>query len=355
MNGLNHMSAEAAMANSGRSRSKDFDDVTHPFNIWWQKHGQFMMSGGGRKQFIWACRGWIAREQLAEGVEVTGETEPEPISGEASPLCEHCGLPESKHEEWHDRSCCPGTHNLFKPAGGASTGEQPPSQMSNAEAELLGQRTETFYGSEKGDKLFPRHDPRCDVYIQKCCSCGLNPKSDGNVEPFGAFTECKHQHPRYMCKVPECASRPVSGTGSLPKEIQLAKGWLQRQLENVERDYVSWPDWMKAAVSGAEESAGRLTDIRDRYERSMSETAFTDAICAAYDLGKANAAAPSLTSRLPTVGELYTIACAHRGRVAEKKIAENRAYELTNWDMELVLGIHDWLKAQFFSSQEAGQ
>lgn len=36
-----------------------------------------------------------------------------------------------------------------------------------------------------------------------------------------------------------------------------------------------------------------LTAIRERYESSMSETAFTDAICAAYDLGRLNAAATS--------------------------------------------------------------
>lgn len=57
-----------------QTRFAEFDDADHPFNQWWQKHGQYMMSGGGRKQFIWACRGWIAREQLAEGVEVTGDS-----------------------------------------------------------------------------------------------------------------------------------------------------------------------------------------------------------------------------------------------------------------------------------------
>jgi len=59
---------------SREPRFDEFDDETHPANIWWKKHGQFMMSGGGRREFIWACRGWIAREQLACGVEVTGES-----------------------------------------------------------------------------------------------------------------------------------------------------------------------------------------------------------------------------------------------------------------------------------------
>ena len=33
-----------------------------------------MLSGGGRREFIWACRGWIAREQYGEGEKVTGES-----------------------------------------------------------------------------------------------------------------------------------------------------------------------------------------------------------------------------------------------------------------------------------------
>lgn len=56
------------------TRFLEFDDTDHPANKWWQEHGQYMMSGGGRNQFIWACRGWIAREQLYEGVPVTGDS-----------------------------------------------------------------------------------------------------------------------------------------------------------------------------------------------------------------------------------------------------------------------------------------
>jgi hypothetical protein len=56
------------------TRFNDFDDETHPFRQWWTKHGQYMLSGGGRRESIWAARGWIAREQLASGVEVTGES-----------------------------------------------------------------------------------------------------------------------------------------------------------------------------------------------------------------------------------------------------------------------------------------
>jgi hypothetical protein len=80
------------------SRFHDFDDAAHPANIWWRKHGEYMLSGGGRREFIWACRGWIAREQLAEGVEVTGESlhesRPENVALLASEVpqveCMHC-------------------------------------------------------------------------------------------------------------------------------------------------------------------------------------------------------------------------------------------------------------------------
>jgi hypothetical protein len=47
------------------TRFNDFDDADHPFRKWWEEHGQFMMSGGGRRQSIWAARGWIAHEQFA--------------------------------------------------------------------------------------------------------------------------------------------------------------------------------------------------------------------------------------------------------------------------------------------------
>jgi len=57
-----------------RTRFRDFDNPQHPFQKWWKAHGQFMMAGGGRAQMIWACRGWIAREQMTDGVEVTGES-----------------------------------------------------------------------------------------------------------------------------------------------------------------------------------------------------------------------------------------------------------------------------------------
>jgi hypothetical protein len=71
------------------TRFAEFDDADHPCHKWWEEHGQYMMSGGGRREFIWACRGWIAREQLAEGVEVTGETE-----AASSPLETPAAVPE---------------------------------------------------------------------------------------------------------------------------------------------------------------------------------------------------------------------------------------------------------------------
>jgi hypothetical protein len=63
-----------AMSEPLITRFTDFDDTDHPFRKWWETHGQFMLSGGGRRESIWAARGWIAREQLAQGVEVTGES-----------------------------------------------------------------------------------------------------------------------------------------------------------------------------------------------------------------------------------------------------------------------------------------
>ena len=56
------------------TRFDEFDDESHPANKWWKEHGQYMRAGGGRNEFIWACRGWIAREQMACGVEITGDS-----------------------------------------------------------------------------------------------------------------------------------------------------------------------------------------------------------------------------------------------------------------------------------------
>jgi hypothetical protein len=68
----------AEPSQSGESRFNDFDDADHPFRKWWEEHGQFMLSGGGRRESIWAARDWIAREQLGFDKEVTGES----LSGE---------------------------------------------------------------------------------------------------------------------------------------------------------------------------------------------------------------------------------------------------------------------------------
>lgn len=67
-----------------QTRFQDFHDPRHPANIWWQKHGKYMMSGGGARHWLWACRGWIACEQLAAGVEVSGDSLHE--SGRNSPV-----------------------------------------------------------------------------------------------------------------------------------------------------------------------------------------------------------------------------------------------------------------------------
>lgn len=63
-----------ATDNAAETRFDDFDLRKHPFNKWWKKHGQYMMSGGGRREMIWAARGWIAREQMLHGVKVTGDS-----------------------------------------------------------------------------------------------------------------------------------------------------------------------------------------------------------------------------------------------------------------------------------------
>ena len=60
--------------NDFRTRFRDCEDLRHPFQKWWKEHGQYMLSGGGRRERIWAYRGWIAREQMSDGVEVTGES-----------------------------------------------------------------------------------------------------------------------------------------------------------------------------------------------------------------------------------------------------------------------------------------
>ena len=55
------------------TRFDDCESRTHPFGRWWREHGQYMMAGGGRREMIWAFRGWIAREQYLQRVKVTGE------------------------------------------------------------------------------------------------------------------------------------------------------------------------------------------------------------------------------------------------------------------------------------------
>src|SRR6185369_6713683 len=66
--------AEVREPDRTKTRLVDFDNADHPFRKWWEEHGQYMMAGGGRKESIWAARGWIAREQLILGKEVTGES-----------------------------------------------------------------------------------------------------------------------------------------------------------------------------------------------------------------------------------------------------------------------------------------
>jgi hypothetical protein len=62
------------MSDRQTTRFAEFESAKHPFQKWWKKYGQYMMSGGGTREMIWAARGWIAREQYLQGVRVTGES-----------------------------------------------------------------------------------------------------------------------------------------------------------------------------------------------------------------------------------------------------------------------------------------
>jgi hypothetical protein len=68
-------------------------------------------------------------------------------------------------------------------------------------------------------------------------------------------------------------------------------------------------------------------------------------------------AAPSVTGTQPTltVEQLYEIGCAYKKKIADKKIEENRAHELTNWELELIRGIHEWLTSRSGAAQGTPQ
>lgn len=76
----NQFASPPSSPGAAQTRFNDFDDDAHPFRKWWQEHGQFMLSGGSRRESIWAARGWIAREQMACGAEVTGDSMHERVS-----------------------------------------------------------------------------------------------------------------------------------------------------------------------------------------------------------------------------------------------------------------------------------
>jgi hypothetical protein len=100
---------EQATATPQVTRFAEFDDIGHPFQVWWERHGQFMLSGGGRRESIWAARGWIAREQMACGVEVTGDSlheergqagVPSPAATSEREWCDVCGMHHT--DNWSD-------------------------------------------------------------------------------------------------------------------------------------------------------------------------------------------------------------------------------------------------------------
>lgn len=109
---------------SGDTRFADFDDASHPFRKWWNEHGQYMMSGGGRRQSIWAARGWIAHEQLASGIEVTGDSLAEARRAAPSPEpptdTNACTCPCHQDDQCCEQ-CCDGGPSL-------ETGSAPPDQ-----------------------------------------------------------------------------------------------------------------------------------------------------------------------------------------------------------------------------------
>lgn len=108
------------------TRHDDFDNADHPFRKWWEEHGQFMLAGGGRRESIWAARGWIAREQLGFGVEVTGDSLKEraqtatPVETASGWRCFHCDEvftdeAEAKEHFGADNFCMPEVPGCIDP------------------------------------------------------------------------------------------------------------------------------------------------------------------------------------------------------------------------------------------------
>ncbi len=162
--------------------------------------------------------------------------------------------------------------------GGASPGEQPP-------------------------RISPEYLKKCvAVGTCKCVDkCQFDPSepSAPKVEPdFNpSFTEAQLLKIRREL-VGACTSwRMLTET-----DARNLLFWIDRQLGK-ETPESEWPTQATEAASAPRP----LSDIRDRYESSMSETAFTDAICAAYDLGRAIAAAPSVAGTQPTHTERFSL------------------------------------------------
>jgi hypothetical protein len=69
------------------------------------------------------------------------------------------------------------------------------------------------------------------------------------------------------------AASPTPSVSTEPprEEIKLAKGWLQRQLDNVERDFDTWPTWMRqAAGKPAERGATPKVDLAFQVKEELS-------------------------------------------------------------------------------------
>ncbi|MGB2626448.1 MAG: hypothetical protein WAK20_06640 [Candidatus Acidiferrum sp.] len=101
--------AAYAQSAAPTTRFEDFYDEAHPFQVWWHKHGQYMPFGGGMRESIWAARGWIAREQMACGVEITGDSLHEKRESAAPPAEQYEPIERTKERAL---ACAKGGHAI---------------------------------------------------------------------------------------------------------------------------------------------------------------------------------------------------------------------------------------------------
>jgi hypothetical protein len=108
--------------------------------------------------------------------------------------------------------------------------------------DALGEKTETIYG---GSKLHARHDPRCDVYLQQSCNCGLvgaaeAPKpdlaNDPNVLQSVEESRLAYEEGRVL-SLDQAFPRVVAESRPSAEEVQqLASEWLSGEITNNSTD-----------------------------------------------------------------------------------------------------------------------